>query len=123
MALSRPFKDTSDEDTIVSPNSKHWFTTSFLPLEEGAGKRCSVCVVSLVYTTPNATGPSPSGWPAVLAPVPESKDAAQVPRFRNTITPEGLRTNPGTPKNKTKSVSESKMQKPAKQNTVLGEQK
>ena len=23
------------------PNSKHWFTTSFLPLEEGAGKRCS----------------------------------------------------------------------------------
>ena len=26
------------------PNSKHWFTTSFLqPLEEGAGKRCSEC--------------------------------------------------------------------------------
>ena len=26
-----------------SPHSKHWFTTSFLPLEEGAGKQCSEC--------------------------------------------------------------------------------
>ena len=27
--------------TATQPNSKHWFTTSFL--EEGAGKRCSEC--------------------------------------------------------------------------------
>ena len=28
---------------MLESNSKHWFTTSFLPLEEGAGKRCSEC--------------------------------------------------------------------------------
>ena len=31
--------------TAVETNSKHWFTTSFLLLEEGAGKRCSECAV------------------------------------------------------------------------------
>ena len=31
----------SSEGPYTDTNSKHWFTTSFLPLEEGAGKRCS----------------------------------------------------------------------------------
>ena len=36
---------------ILSTNSKHWFKTSFLQLlEEGAGKRCSECVLSTDYT-------------------------------------------------------------------------
>ena len=36
---------------ILSTNSKHWFTTSFLQLlEEGAGKRYSQCVLSTDYT-------------------------------------------------------------------------
>ena len=30
---------------VVLALSKHWFTTSFLQLVEGAGKRCSECVV------------------------------------------------------------------------------
>ena len=35
-------------DSGKSPNSKHWFTTSFLQtLEEGAGKGCSECGESL----------------------------------------------------------------------------
>ena len=31
------------QDLLINTNSKHWFTTSFLPLEQVVGKRCWEC--------------------------------------------------------------------------------
>ena len=46
---------SSDAFAAAVPNSKHWFTTSFLPLEEGAGKRCSECAA--VQVSPSVLSP------------------------------------------------------------------
>ena len=49
------------------PDSKHWFTTSFLPaLEEGAGKRCSECGQPLDHVSCISHLPSSSLWDSVL---------------------------------------------------------
>ena len=43
--------------SVSTANSKPWFTTSFLPLEEGAGKRCSSeCVNQRHYTCRSISG-------------------------------------------------------------------
>ena len=65
----------------ASPNSKHWFTTSFLQclLEEGAGKRCLECSTS--HTPRNSYEIRFTGIPVII-PRNSLRDTEQNPNVR-----------------------------------------